>query len=69
VGSRDKTSTLLFGDLLHARVEIRPHRQERTGATVYNFYIDMRTAYKAYDEFYQRVLEEGTLFVRVRLPR
>ena len=38
--------------------------KERTGATVYNFYIDMRTAYKAYDEFYQRVLEEGTLFVR-----
>ena len=38
--------------------------QEHTGATVYNFYIDMRTAYKAYDEFYQRVLEEGTLFVR-----
>ncbi len=38
--------------------------QERTGATVYNFYIDMRTAAKAYDEFYQRVLEEGTLFVR-----
>jgi heterodisulfide reductase subunit A len=31
---------------------------------VYNFYIDMRTAYKEYDEFYQRVLEEGTLFVR-----
>ena len=24
----------------------------------------MRTAYKAYDEFYQRVLAEGTLFVR-----
>jgi heterodisulfide reductase subunit A2 len=38
--------------------------KERTGATVYNFYIDMRTAYKAYDEFYQRVMEEGTLFVR-----
>lgn len=38
--------------------------KERTGATVYNFYIDMRTAYKDYDEFYQRVLEEGTLFVR-----
>jgi heterodisulfide reductase subunit A len=31
---------------------------------VYNFYIDMRTAYKEYDEFYQRVMEEGTLFVR-----
>jgi len=38
--------------------------KERTGATVYQFYIDMRTAYKDYDEFYQRVLEEGTLFVR-----
>jgi heterodisulfide reductase subunit A len=38
--------------------------KERTGATVYNFYIDMRTAAKAYDEFYQRVMEEGTLFVR-----
>jgi heterodisulfide reductase subunit A-like polyferredoxin len=31
---------------------------------VYNFYIDMRTPFKDYDEFYQRVLEEGTLFVR-----
>lgn len=50
---------------------------ERTEATVYNFYIDIRTPGKAFDEFYQRVLEEGTLFVRgkvaevtdaVRLP-
>lgn len=40
---------------------------ERTGAQVYNFYIDMRTAAKAYDEFYQRVLEEGTLFIRGRV--
>jgi heterodisulfide reductase subunit A len=38
--------------------------KERTGAEVYEFYIDMRTAAKAYDEFYQRVLEEGTLMVR-----
>jgi heterodisulfide reductase subunit A len=37
---------------------------ERTGALVYNFYIDMRTPFKDYDEFYQRVMEEGTLFVR-----
>ena len=46
--------SLKFAHLVH----------ERTRATVYNFYIDMRTAYKEYDEFYQRVLEEGTLFVR-----
>ena len=40
--------------------------KERTGAEVYNFYIDMRTAFKDYDEFYQRVLEEGVHFVRGR---
>ncbi len=38
--------------------------EERTGAEVYNFYIDMRTPAKDYDEFYQRVLEEGTIFIR-----
>jgi len=38
--------------------------KERTGAEVYNFYIDMRTAYKDYDEFYQKVLAEGVHFVR-----
>ncbi|OGO32301.1 MAG: disulfide reductase [Chloroflexi bacterium RBG_16_54_18] len=65
VGSRDRNfnnycsviccmQSLKFAHLVH----------ERTGATVYNFYIDMRTAYKEYDEFYQRVMEEGTLFVR-----
>ncbi len=41
--------------------------KERTGAIVYNFYIDIRTTAKAYDEFYQRVLEEGTIFVRGRV--
>jgi heterodisulfide reductase subunit A len=41
--------------------------KERTGAKVYEFYIDMRTPMKAYDEFYQRNLEEGVLFVRGRV--
>lgn len=41
--------------------------KERTGAEVYNFYIDMRTAAKAYDEFYQRVLEENVHFIRGRV--
>ncbi len=65
VGSRDRNynnycsviccmQSLKFAHLIH----------ERTGAVVYNFYIDMRTPFKDYDEFYQRVLEEGTLFVR-----
>ncbi len=43
--------------------------KERTGATVYDFYIDMRTTMKSYDEFYQRVLEEGTLFVRGKVAQ
>ena len=41
--------------------------KERTGAEVYNFYIDIRTPAKDYDEFYQRVLEEGTNFIRGRV--
>ena len=41
--------------------------KERTGADVYNFYIDMRTPFKDYDEFYQRVLEEGVHFIRGRV--
>jgi len=65
VGSRDKNynnycsaiccmQSLKFAHLVH----------ERTGAEVYNFYIDMRTPAKGYDEFYQRLLDEGTHFIR-----
>ena len=38
--------------------------KERTGAHVYNFYIDIRAPGKDYDEFYQRMLDEGTTFIR-----
>ena len=38
--------------------------KERTDDRVYNFYIDIRTPAKAYDEFYQHIIEEGILFVR-----
>lgn len=65
VGSRDQNynpycsviccmQSLKFAHLVH----------ERTGAEVYNFYIDMRTPFKDYEEFYQRLLGEGTHFVR-----
>ena len=37
---------------------------EKTDAEVYSFYIDMRTNQKQYEEFYQRLLEEGMHFVR-----
>lgn len=65
VGSRDQNynpycsaiccmQSLKFAHLVH----------ERTGAEVYNFYIDIRTPSKGYEEFYQRLLDEGTHFVR-----
>jgi heterodisulfide reductase subunit A len=61
VGSRDKhynnycSSICCMQSLKFAHLV-----EERTGATVYNFYIDMRTPAKGYDEFYQRLLEEGS---------
>ena len=41
--------------------------KERTGADVYNFYIDMRAAGKAYEEFYGKVMQEGVHFIRGRV--
>ncbi len=69
VGSRDKNYneycskvccmySLKFAHLVHERLP---------GADVYNFYIDMRTPGKGYEEFYHRLLEEGTHFVRGRV--
>jgi heterodisulfide reductase subunit A len=41
--------------------------KERTGAEVYNFYIDMRTPGKGYEEFYDKILKEGVHMVRGRV--
>ncbi len=38
--------------------------KERTGAEIYNFYIDIRAPGKAFEEFYNRVAEEGVYFIR-----
>jgi heterodisulfide reductase subunit A len=38
--------------------------RDHTNATVYNFYIDMRCIGKGYEEFYDRLLNEGVRFVR-----
>lgn len=38
--------------------------KEHTNAEVYNFYIDMRTPGKMYEEFYDRLLSEGVHFIR-----
>ncbi len=65
IGSRDKNyyehcsrvccmSSVKFAHLV----------KEKTGADVYEFYIDMRTFGKQYEEFYNRVQEEGVNFIR-----
>jgi heterodisulfide reductase subunit A len=41
--------------------------KERTGAEVYNFYIDMRTPGKGYEEFYHQLLQEGVHMIRGRV--
>ena len=38
--------------------------KERTAAECYNFYIDIRSAGKGYEEFYKRDLHEGVRFIR-----
>jgi len=39
---------------------------ERTEAEVFDFYIDMRTPGKGYEEFYDKLLKEGVHFIRGR---
>ncbi|MFC1852186.1 FAD-dependent oxidoreductase [candidate division CSSED10-310 bacterium] len=41
--------------------------KERSQAEIYNFYIDMRTPGKGYEEFYDKLLNEGVHFVRGRV--
>jgi heterodisulfide reductase subunit A len=68
VGSRDQRynshcsaiccmGALKFGHLV----------MEKTDAKVYSFYIDMRPNAKDYEEFYNRLLEEGMHFIRGRV--
>lgn len=68
VGSRDKNTNRYCSRVccLYS-LKLAHLIKERTGAEVYNFYIDMRTPGKAYEEFYDRMLEEGVHFIRGRV--
>jgi len=67
VGSRDRRFNPYCSNVCCMSALKMAHLiKERTGAEVYNFYIDMRTAFKGYEEFYDQVLEEGVQFVRGR---
>ena len=41
--------------------------KEHTGAEIFNFYIDMRTPGKGFEEFYHKLLNEGVHFIRGRV--
>jgi len=41
-------------------------REHVPGARVYEFYIDMRSFGKGFEEFYNKMLQEGTVFIRGR---
>jgi len=65
VGSRDENYHLycsrvccMYG-LKHAHLI-----KEKTGADIYQMYIDMRCFGKGYEEFYKRISEEGINFIR-----
>jgi heterodisulfide reductase subunit A len=68
VGSRDKNYNNYCSSICCMQSLKFAHlAKEKTGAEVFNFYIDIRTPGKAYDEFYQKVLDEGTHFIRGRV--
>ena len=68
VGSRDKNYNAYCSNICCMQSLKFAHLvKERTGADVYNFYIDMRTIFKGYEEFYQKVLGEGVHFIRGRV--
>jgi len=68
VGSRDeKTNKWCSRVCCMYSLKLAHLLKERSGAQVYNFYIDMRTPGKGYEEFYGRLLEEGNRFIRGRV--
>ncbi len=65
VGSRDQRyNTYCSGICCMLSLKLGHLVLEKTDAKVYACYIDMRPNKKDYEEFYQRLLDEGMLFVR-----
>jgi heterodisulfide reductase subunit A len=68
VGSRDVNYNVYCSRVCcMASLKLAHLVKEKTGADVYNFYIDMRAGGKGYEEFYRRVMEEGTHVIRGRV--
>jgi heterodisulfide reductase subunit A len=67
VGSRDAHANSYCSRLCCMHAMKQAHLvKEKTGAHVYELYMDIRASGKGYEEFYERVQREGVLFIRGR---
>jgi heterodisulfide reductase subunit A len=67
VGSRDENAHRYCSRFCCMYSLKQAHQvRDKTGAEVYQFYMDMRSFGKAYEEFYERTQEEGITFIRGR---
>jgi heterodisulfide reductase subunit A len=68
VGSRDKKTNVWCSRVCCMySMKLAHLLREHSGAEIYNFYIDIRTPGKGYEEFYNKLLEEGVHFIRGRV--
>lgn len=68
VGSRDnKTNKWCSRVCCMYSLKLAHLIKEHSNAEIYNFYIDMRTPGKGYEEFYDKLLKEGVHFIRGRV--
>ncbi len=65
IGSRDENANLYCSRVCCMASMKQAHlAKEKTGAEIYEFYIDINAFGKGYQEFYKRVREEGICFIR-----
>jgi heterodisulfide reductase subunit A len=65
LGSRDENANLYCSRICCMASMKQAHlAKEKTGAEIYEFYIDINAFGKGYQEFYKRIREEGVYFIR-----
>jgi heterodisulfide reductase subunit A len=65
IGSRDENANLYCSRICCMASMKQAHlAKEKTGAEIYEFYIDINAFGKGYQEFYKRIREEGVCFIR-----
>jgi len=65
IGSRDENAKLYCSRICCMASMKQAHlAKEKTGAEIYEFYIDINAFGKGYQEFYKRVREEGIFLIR-----